>query len=74
MANPIKDINWAIDANFPPAKSWTCKRGHNYHGVEVKWVVIDGEGKTARSGPLCPLCVLDFVNREFPVFEVEKDG
>ena len=67
----MAEIDWSIR---PLVKSWACKRGHEYRGAEVKWGVADSEGKTATSGSICPLCVLDFLNREFPAFEVEKDG
>lgn len=72
--SPVKDINWSIDANFPPVKSWTCKRGHQFRS-EFPYMMSRGiDGKDVMTGPICPLCVTDFLNREFPASEVEKDG
>lgn len=58
--SPIKDIG----------KSWACKRGHGFENEKQTIRFTDANGDMAESGPLCWLCVIDFMNREFPAFEV----
>ena len=66
----MAEIDWSIRV---PVKPWACKRGHQFQSAFPYLTVRGVGGKDAMSGPICLLCVLDFLNREFPAFEVGKE-
>lgn len=73
IGNTAKDATDYSNSIFS-VKRWSCRRNHNYTGAEVNMSVVEHNDKRATSAALCPRCIINFLNREFPAFEVKKDG
>ncbi len=56
----------------PAAKTWTCLNGHTLNADQPFRMVVPlpGGAQQLISGPFCPLCAIDFLEKSFPLAEV----
>ena len=58
------------------AKVWRCLNGHEQRGAEGHRMPVApmSGGAVLMSGPHCPVCFGDWLQREFPVYVVEPEA
>lgn len=62
------------------AKTFRCTEGHELKGSQpFKFTLpigqpVNGRQQVAMSGPVCPLCLLDWMGRTFPLTERLDDA
>lgn len=56
-------------------RKFTCKKGHEVISVTGESFRIHleiGSGMTLKSGPICPICALDFMAFKFPQWPADE--
>ena len=61
---------------LPKKRQWRCPKRHEWTGEDsyTKILFTQGDGPTVDSGPLCFLCLCDFLRQNFPANKVIEEA